>query len=132
MNKRAKYRPAAPIDGCGNITLSDEVLADRQQLGKEAAHYATDFINEGYRFWIGVSDFSTNRALVYTIESARNLCGGLGSIDTAIRLLEMALAEAKQAKGDYEGERRTNPPNPSIMEIKAVYHLQRSNRSLTQ
>ena len=78
MSKRAKYRPAAPIDGCGNITLSDEVLADPQQLGKEAAHYATEFINEGYRFWIGVSDFSTNRALVYTIESARNLCGGLG------------------------------------------------------
>lgn len=48
---------------------------------------------------------STNRALVYTIESARNLCGGLGSIDTAIRLQEMALAEAKQAKPDYEGER---------------------------
>ena len=81
------------------------MLADPQQLGKEAAHYATEFINEGYRFWIGVSDFSTNRALVYTIESARNLFGGLGSIDTAIRLLEMALAEAKQAKRDYEGER---------------------------
>ena len=46
-----------------------------------------------------------NRALVYTIESARNLFGGLGSIDTAIRLLEMALAEAKQIKRDYEGER---------------------------
>ena len=105
MSKRAKYRPAAPIDGCGNITLPDEVLADPQQLGKEAAHYATEFINEGYRFWIAVSDFSTNRALVYTIESARNLCGGLRSIDTAIRLLEMALAEAKQAKRDYEGER---------------------------
>ena len=50
MSKRAKYRPAAPIDGCGNITLSDEVLADPQQLGKEAAHYATEFIIEGYRF----------------------------------------------------------------------------------
>jgi hypothetical protein len=64
--------------------------------------YSTDFINEGYRFWIGVSDFSTNRALVYTIESARNLCGGMGSIDTAIRLLEMALAEAKDAKRQYQ------------------------------
>ena len=53
MSKRAKYRPAAPIDGCGNITLPDEVLADPQQLGKEAAHYATEFINEGYRFWLG-------------------------------------------------------------------------------
>ena len=102
MSKRAEYRPAAPIDGCGNITLSGEVLADPQQLGKEAAHYATEFINEGYRFWIGVSDFSTNRALVYTIESARNLWGGMGSLDTAIRLLEMALAEAQDAKRQYQ------------------------------
>jgi hypothetical protein len=31
MSKRAKYRPAAPIDECGNITLSDEALADPQQ-----------------------------------------------------------------------------------------------------
>jgi hypothetical protein len=40
MSKRTKYRAAAPIDGCGNITSSDEVLADPQQLGKEVAHYA--------------------------------------------------------------------------------------------
>jgi hypothetical protein len=31
MSKRANYRPAAPIDGCGNITLSDEGLADPEQ-----------------------------------------------------------------------------------------------------
>ena len=102
MSKWAKYRAAAPIDGCGNITPSDEVLADPEQLAKEAVRYATDFINEGYRFWIGVSDFSTNRALVYTIESARNLWGGMGSLDTAIRLLEMALAEAQDAKRQYQ------------------------------
>ena len=38
MSKRAKYRPAAPIDGCGNITLSDEVLADPQRCPSSALY----------------------------------------------------------------------------------------------
>jgi predicted urease superfamily metal-dependent hydrolase len=106
MGKRAN-RPEAPSDECGLILLSDEQLADPRRLAQEASDYATRFIEEEntLAFRIGVSHWDHNRALVYTIEAARNLCVGVLGIDTAIRLLEMALAETKQAKRDYEGER---------------------------
>jgi hypothetical protein len=99
MAKQAHYRPAAPGDGCGGIYLSDEELSDPQRLKREAQQYAVEFLRleEGMNFHIGHADFSTNRALVYTIEAARQLCGGFLSRPYALKLLEMAQAEVKAA-----------------------------------
>jgi hypothetical protein len=99
MAQVAKYRPQAPGDGMGGIDLSPEELLDSTRLAAEASAYADRFITqEDDGFSIGISDFTSNRALVYTIEAARNLCAGAFGIQHAVRLLEMATQEAKQAE----------------------------------
>ena len=72
MAEQANYRPAAPGDGCGGISLSDEERRDPQQLKREASEYALRFMEEAeqHRFITGCSNFTTNRALVYVIETA--------------------------------------------------------------
>jgi hypothetical protein len=96
-----RYRPLAPSDGLGNVELSKEELEDTQRLNDEATQYAKNFMkteDAGGDFHIGVSDFVTNRALVYTIEAAGLLCAGAGATATALRLLEMAIEEVKHAQ----------------------------------
>jgi hypothetical protein len=96
MVEIAHYRPAAPGDGMQGIDLTEEELADSARLSAEATQYADDFLNqEDSHFNIGVSDASTNRALVYTIEAARALC--FPDTDLATTLLNMATKEAKEA-----------------------------------
>jgi hypothetical protein len=97
MAEEAKYRPAAPGDGMGNVYLTAEEIADPDILQKEAVKYADEFLREeDLHFTIGVSDFSTNRALVYTVEAARALCGV--NHDLASTLLKMAAEETRAAK----------------------------------
>ena len=99
MARNAKYRPQAPSDGLGSILLSKEELEDRQRLSNEASDYADRFFKEEdtLQFHIGCSDYETNRALVYTIEAARLLCAGGPSRLRALKLLEMAVEDVKQA-----------------------------------
>jgi hypothetical protein len=127
MAKQANYRPAAPIDASGKVTLSVEELVDPERLAydaeaavsyaaevwagriwrEEAVSYANEFLDEKntQRFWIrGGSHWDHHRALVYTIEAARQLNSGADGADSAIRLLEMALAEAKDARRQYQEE----------------------------
>jgi hypothetical protein len=91
MAKKTGYRPQAPSDGFGNITVDSPVSDD------EATAYAHQFIEEENTrcFHIGVSNFRTNRAFVYAIEAARLLCGGSRSEPFALRLLEMAIDEVR-------------------------------------
>jgi hypothetical protein len=98
MAEKAKYRPAAPGDGCGHVYLTKAELRDRRQLEKEAATYAVGFSKEEdtLKFYIGCSNFRTNRAFIWAIEAARNLAGGDAGNTTAIKLLEMAAEEVKR------------------------------------
>jgi hypothetical protein len=75
MAEQACYRPAAPSDGFGNIQKEEN----------------TD------KFWIGCSDYKTNRAFVWSIEAARLLARG-DADDKAILLLEMALEEVQRVR----------------------------------
>jgi len=97
MAQVAHYRPAAPGDGMGSVDLTEEEIADTPRLAKEAADYAESFLKqEDSHFTIGVSDGSTNRALVYAIEAARALCSP--DPDLALSLFKMAVEETKEAK----------------------------------
>ena len=89
MAVRAWYRPAAPGDGCGGIYLSRAELEDPDRLRREAFEYAMGFDKEedGCAFHVGCSNFSTNRAFIFTIEAARQLAGGSDGNATALRLL---------------------------------------------
>ncbi len=85
MATQANYRPQSPSDGVNS------------GLHEEAASYAKRFVAEEQtgKFHIGISDYTTNRGLVYTIEAARLLCRGLLAGDHAQKPLEMAVAEVK-------------------------------------
>jgi len=95
MAKEARYRPQAPGDGMGHISLTEKQLADPERLQREATAYALKFNKkENERaFWIGCSDFCTNRAFIWTIEAARALAGG--KPDLALDLLNMAVKDVK-------------------------------------
>jgi hypothetical protein len=98
MAKEARYRPKALGDGCGNVSLTATEAADPERLQREARAYAATFDGEEdeRRFFIGCSDFRTNRAFVYTIEAARALAAA--ESDLAIKLLTMAIQEIKHAQ----------------------------------
>jgi hypothetical protein len=73
-------------------------------LAKEAATYVKRFVaqEKTLNFRIGAGDFTNGRALVYAIEGAKALCaGGLG-IDRAVKLLEMATDEAREAQKHWK------------------------------
>lgn len=59
MAKEARYRPKAPGDGCGNVSLTAQQAADRERLDREAWAYAEEFDREenDLSFIIGCSDF---------------------------------------------------------------------------
>jgi hypothetical protein len=92
MATQANYRPEAAGGSSVETGLQDE-----------AASYAERFVAEEQTtsFHIGVSDYTTNRALVYTIEAARLLCCGALGVDHALKLLEMAVAEVEMQRGSY-------------------------------
>lgn len=99
MANELRYRPAAPSDGMGNIHLSKEESTDHQRLREEAATYADEFIQEENTrsFRIGVADGSMQRAFVYTLEAAKQMCSGKAGRPWAAKLLEMASAELGKA-----------------------------------
>lgn len=108
MANEAQYRPQLSNDLIGDMT--EEELSDAGRLEEEAAAYAMEFIRQEDspdKFHIGISNFRTNRALVYTIEAARLLCGGRDA--TAMKLLEMAHADAAEGKKEYESLMRGIP-----------------------
>ena len=91
MAGKARYRPAAPSDGFGNIAVPAEDL----NLEKEAAQYAKNWWAEedNHKFFVGCCEFHTRRATIYAIEAGRNMCGGKHGDATALRLLKMAVKE---------------------------------------
>jgi hypothetical protein len=99
MADQAHYRPQTPNDGFRNIQLTLDQIHDPDRLAREAIKYAMRFdAEEDTRlFWIGCSNFSTVRAFIWTIEAARQLASGDDGDATAIKLLEMAVAEVKRS-----------------------------------
>jgi hypothetical protein len=102
MAAEARYRPAAPSDGCGSITVPVAQL----DLDAEAATYARQWWTQEdeRRFWIGCCHWPYRPATIFAIEAARLLCGGLGSQRHARHLLRMAAAELDQFVDDDDEE----------------------------
>ncbi len=89
MTTQANYRPAAPSDGFGYITVPTDDL----DLDSEAKKYASQWWREedDLRFNIGCCDFRTRKATIFLVEAARLLCGC--SPKLARKLVQMALKE---------------------------------------
>jgi hypothetical protein len=82
----------------GSIFLSEREAADPARLHSEAAQYASDFLREEGegKFFIGCSDFNTNRAFVWTIEAVRLLAIGEQGRRKAVVLLQMAIEDVER------------------------------------
>jgi hypothetical protein len=80
MADEARYRPAAPSDGLGNITVPSEEL----DLEAEADKYARRWNQEedSRDFHVGVCNFPTRPATIFAIEAARSMCGGVDDLDS--------------------------------------------------
>ncbi len=98
MAKEVNYRPYAPSDGVGGILLTDDQLKDDERLSREASDYASAFCgeNDSRSFFIGVTNWETNRATVYAIEAARLMCGAAPK-KLVSKLLNLALIEVQKA-----------------------------------
>jgi hypothetical protein len=91
--EKVRYRPMAPSDGFGNITVPIEEL----DINREAHEFAIEWWaqeNEG-SFWIGYVDFQFRPALVYSILAMRLLAGAFEKQDVikSMTLLVMAMRE---------------------------------------
>jgi hypothetical protein len=88
---RTGYRPAAPSDGFGNITVPEEEL----DLDSEATDYAQQWwaAEDDLRFDIGCCNYETRPATIYAIEAARLMCSGNYGDPFALKLLHLAVEE---------------------------------------
>lgn len=105
MAEEARYRPAAPSDGMGGITVPAEELS----LDKEARDYADRWWkNEwGDDYQIGIPNYPTRAGMVYALELARLCCSGSDAIPHALAVARLAVKELEVAeKEDAEREAR--------------------------
>jgi hypothetical protein len=76
MATEARYRPAAPSDGMGNMVMPEAELL----LDEEAATYARRWLaaeDEDGAFDVGTPDVEARPALVFTVEAARLTAGAV-------------------------------------------------------
>lgn len=94
MALEARYRPAAPSDGLGNITVPVEEL----DLDAEARQYAKHWWEQedACTYVIGCANYEERPTMIYALEAARLCCSGFGSRPFARRLLELALEELSE------------------------------------
>ncbi len=91
MAREARYRPAAPSDGLGNITVPDAEL----DLDAEARQYAARWWEqEDEHTWVlGCANYPDRPAMILALEAARLCCSGGDAPSYARRLLQMAIEE---------------------------------------
>lgn len=92
MERVAHYRPQAPSDGLGNITVPLEEL----DLAAEALTYARrwwDEEDEG-TFRVGCCNYPTRPAAIFAMEAVR--CLNAAMDDVALSLLRMAVLEVEE------------------------------------
>jgi len=99
MAKKARYRPYAPSDGLGNISLTDAELADPGRLEREAATAALIFDDddkEHLHAVIGCVNGDSAAAMFYCLQAAEVCCTGSGELPIAIALLKLAIEELER------------------------------------
>jgi len=94
MALEGRYRPAAPSDGMGNITVPLEEL----DLDAEAKQYAAQWWEqeESDTFFLGCANYPDRPVMVLALEAARLCCAGGDGATVARRLLQIAIDELDQ------------------------------------
>lgn len=93
---KAGYRPKAPSDGMGNITVPIREL----RLEDEAIRYAKDWYAEEdtANYYVGVCHGESRPSVILAIEATRILTGGIGGEAHATKLLKLAIKEMPNGK----------------------------------
>jgi hypothetical protein len=93
MADQARYRPAAPSDGYGNIT----VPAPELDLDAEIRDYAAAWLQseDNGSYWCGSPDYPLRKVMILCIEAARACAGG--DRDLPKSLIAAALGELDDA-----------------------------------
>lgn len=104
MATEARYRPEAPSDGFGNITMPLEEL----DLDAEANAYAQRWWDqeEEATFLLGCANHRDRPPMIYALEAARLCCSGGDSPRFALQLAKMAVAELEQQLAEHKRGRR--------------------------
>lgn len=89
MAEEAKYRPSAPSDGFGTITVPLTELDLDAEAGEYAEQWSRDEDSDTY--WVGCCHYPYRPAVIFAIEAVRNLNGGISGKATALTLLKMAI-----------------------------------------
>jgi len=92
MAAEARYRPKAPGDGHGNITVPLWKL----DIKDEAERYVRDFNKEEYEqiYDLGCPNYSQRSAFILLLEAARACCSA--DPDLALDLAEMAASNLRE------------------------------------
>ncbi|MBI4302678.1 MAG: hypothetical protein HY664_08740 [Chloroflexi bacterium] len=97
------YRPAAPSDGFGNITVPERELV----LDIEGREYGQRFLQEEDKgvYWAGCTDFRSLCAAIWALEAFRLMnAGSFGGETIVSRLLRMAAEEYEREMALSSGE----------------------------
>jgi hypothetical protein len=104
FSEEAHYRPAAPSDGLGNLTVPEDELDLAGEQRKFAAKWWQQ--EDECEFFIGCSDFEYRKVMICCVEAARGCCSEYSLIRP---MLEMALDELSKVEERKTQEGRQYP-----------------------
>jgi hypothetical protein len=89
-----------------------ESISPEQRAHKNALDFAEGDARREH--WVGRTDFSTSKAVVYAIEAVRALCQGSSGQPDALALLELAVAAVQECLVKQERRQllEAMPPGP--------------------
>lgn len=98
MADEALYRPGAPSDGMGNITVPEEEL----DMADEIRRFTQSFLRQEKEgmFDLGHPNHDGNGALALATEGARLICGV--SYEHAARVLRIAAEECERIAAERD------------------------------
>ena len=98
MAEEARNRPAAPSDGLGNIS----VPVEDELLDHEAEDYARRWWKEedGGQFYVGLCNYATRPATIFTVEAARALCGAQDDLARNLLRMRSPTSRARTTRAD--------------------------------
>ena len=94
MADKVKYRPSAPNDGYGNITVAEDQLNITRECEQYAQHWWEQEDSRSYR--IGCPDFRMRKGMIFAAEAAHQMCTGVSGLPYAIKLLKLAVKDLEE------------------------------------
>jgi uncharacterized protein (DUF433 family) len=112
MAEKTHFRPAAPSDVFGTISLSQEEVSDPDILAQEARCYAENLAQQeedGMLTIQGCTNGDTNKLFVFLFNAAQLCCGGCDALPYIKRLIHVAYDEAERIDKERDARGASAP-----------------------